>query len=112
EGRLAQGEEAMLHEHIFEGVRPGRYRLTAFIRDRSASLYGGAEANIDLPAPHGDALTAPILLLDSKRRLKVPLPIFQAKSEGEARAAASSAGAIPAPGRAVRRGEALVAMTW
>src|SRR5439155_11046322 len=88
EGRPAQGEEAVLHEHVFAGIRPGRYRLAAFVKDRSASLYGGAEASLELPASRDGALTGPVLLLDAKRRLPAPLPMFQAKSEGESRGAA------------------------
>jgi hypothetical protein len=112
EGRPGQGEEAVLHEHVFTGVHPGRYRLAAFVKDRSASLYGGAEASLELPAPRAGALTKPVLLLDSKRHLMAPLPLFQTRSEGESRAAASRTGAIPASGRAFRRGEVLIALTW
>src|SRR5207249_4328477 len=104
--------EAILHEHVIAGADPGRYRLAAFVRDKSASRYGGAEATLELPSHRQDVLAGPVLLLDSKRHLTAPLPMFQKRREGESRATASSTGAIPAPGRPVRQGEALVALTW
>jgi hypothetical protein len=112
EGRLTRAGEPVVHEHRLTGVRPGRYRLAAFVKDRASSLYGSAQASFDLPPPADDALTEPVLLLSSKRYMIAPLPIFEKKSEGESRGTAAQDGAIPVPGREVRRGETLVVLSW
>jgi hypothetical protein len=48
----------VVHERTFEGIPPGSYRLGAFVRDGTTSLFGGGEATIDLPRPGQPAVPA------------------------------------------------------
>jgi hypothetical protein len=65
----------ILHEHAFEGLKPGRYELRAFVRDRAANHYRGDRADIDLPHAEQPGLAGPVMLRPKARHLRTSLPI-------------------------------------
>jgi hypothetical protein len=59
----------VLHEHVLEGLRPGRYELRAWAYDRTAGIYGGARTEIELPS----AMQVPASTEGDHRKAALPL---------------------------------------
>jgi len=111
----ARGPDWIVHERTLSGLRPGTYRLGAFVRDSAVDLFGGASSALDLPDPHAHAAIGPIPLLAQRRILTVDLPLRPAPANREpTRAAVQSSGPVPS-GEAVSGEEgsaALEIVTW
>ena len=104
-------EGLILHESEFHGLEPGTWRLAAFVRDRTAGLFGGSEVSLEVPRPGGGAAVGPLLLL-SKRHIAAPLPILEKSPNRSPEVAEARDGPVPGNPREAVRGEVLSAMTW
>ena len=104
-------DTVLLHAHEFTGLRPGRYRLTAFIRDRIANVFGGAEAVVELPDPKRGGVVGPVMLDDRAVRIRSPLPLTPSRSSGELRGI-RDAGPAPIAPLPIRRGAVLLFESW
>jgi len=102
----------VVHERTFQRMRPGVYRLAAFVRDRTANLFGGAEAAMRLPDPAGEAVAGPVFMLSGGRRVVSDLPAFAVGGSTAARATRAESGPVPAGGEPAPAGETLEAWTW
>jgi len=102
----------VVYEHPFTGLAPGRYRLSAFMRDRVANRFGGGEAILDLPDPAKGGVAGPVLLLARTPRLVSPLPILDRRSEARDLPATSDAGPAPSASIVVSRGTRLRFESW
>ncbi|HKQ60375.1 MAG TPA: hypothetical protein VJS92_03760 [Candidatus Polarisedimenticolaceae bacterium] len=111
--RRAEGSDsaAIVHARNIEGMRPGRYRLGAFVRDEISDQFGGAEAVLELPEPGTDQLGGPILLR-SGPRFVASLPLLGAGGADSTRVKDASEGPYPASDVAIPAGELLEAVTW
>jgi len=118
-GATGAPDAVLLHAREFTGLRPGRYRMTAFVRDRVANVFGGAETAIDLPDPKRGGVAGPVMLADRPLRVLSPLPLT---TEQVTRAIGGGPGAQvvglqdtgPTPVAPVptRRGTMLLFETW
>lgn len=104
--------EPVVHTSLIEGLPPGSYKLSAFVRDTDTSAMGGAEARLVLPEPRKGKIAGPVLLLESRRHLAAPLPIWQKKRTGPGALTAARIGRIPSPGKSEPSGTQLVALSW
>lgn len=103
----------ILHERTFDGLRPGRDELRAFLRDRWANLYGGGVAAIDLPDPTRAVLAGPVVRRADSPYLPTSLPLRQRGSEDPtAVKVAVAGGSLPLTARAVTPGEPLEFVSW
>ncbi len=102
----------VVYEHPFTGLAPGRYRLSAFMRDRVANLFGGGEAFLELPDPAKGGIAGPVMLLAHTPRLVSPLPLLDRRSEMRDLAATTDAGPAPAASIALPRGTLLRFESW
>lgn len=93
------------------GLRPGRYRLAAFIRDRVSNLFGGAEARIDLPPP-GGGTAGPLVRLASRKRIVTPLPLVNEKAGDMDHASQAQVGPVPPGASGIVRGDPVTVDTW
>jgi len=71
----------VVHERRFTGLKPGTYRLGAFVRDRTANEFGGARSTLVLPPPGRDSLAGPILLAVDRSRIVSSLPLLKGGSD-------------------------------
>lgn len=114
--RSGEGQEApaiLLHERRIEGLRPGAYVLRAFVRDRTANLYGGAEAEIVLPEPKGGTVAGPVPMRGARAAVRTSLPLLERRAKTEpARSGSIERMSLPLGGRAVEPGEPLEFRTW
>ena len=106
------GSRSLLHERIIDGLRPGPYRFTTFIRDRTASDFGGAEARLTLPDPAEGGVAGPILFRPWRRQIVSELPLLTTQGRPELRTGHETVGRLPAEGTTVRRGDPLEIRTW
>jgi VWFA-related protein len=108
-----QNVTAIMHERRIDGLRPGTYVLRAFVRDRLANLYGGAQTEIVLPRPVGPTLVGPIVTRrEAAVRTTLPLLDRAGRTSAPARSASIAPTALPLGDRAVRPGEALEFWSW
>jgi hypothetical protein len=112
-------DAVLLHSHEFTALHPGRYRLTAFIRDNVANVFGGAEAVIELPDLKRGGVAGPVLLDDCPVRITSPLPLASGSpspgtDDGTAMEIKGTRNAGPAPiaPLPVRRGSTLLFESW
>jgi len=82
EGKGAS-EAWVVHERRFLHLSPGSYRMVAFVRDRAANVFGGAEAAITLPRPGKEGLVGPVLMRSDRRQIVSTLPLLMVKDERE-----------------------------
>ncbi len=82
EGKGAS-EAWVVHERRFLHLSPGSYRMVAFVRDRAANVFGGAEAAITLPRPGKEGLVGPVLMRSDRRQIVSTLPLLEKKNEQE-----------------------------
>jgi len=106
----------ILHTREIRGLRPGRYRLTAFVRDRLASVFGGAEAVLDLPDPKKGGVAGPVLLRANRPRVVSSLPLVKSAGStdplGDFREGQRDRGPSPAGSEPIGRGEVLAFESW
>lgn len=108
EGRSAS---AILHELTLRALKPGSYKLAAFVRDKTAGVFGGAQSTLDLPPSTEPGVAGP-LLLHTRRHLTLPLPILKKGRPEPAHVSEAGDGVVPGrPGAAVQ-GEVVDMFTW
>jgi hypothetical protein len=112
--RGIEGESAVpvVHEKLITDLKPGPYRLAAFVRDRTANVFGAAETTIDLPDPGDGGAAGPVLMLASRPRLDVPLPLYTERLADKVTSASRGSSSIPARADPIPRGTAIEALTW
>ena len=103
----------IVHERLIEKLRPGAYELRAFVRDRWADVYGGAKAEIVLPAPGDGAVVGPLLVIPNGRYVSTSLPLRTRKARlsvsSESRV---STGFLPLGRPPARAGDPLALLSW
>lgn len=115
--RAGKGEvpagAVIVHERRFDDLASGQYRLGAFVRDRNAGSFGGAEAEIHLPKPGGLGIAGPILMVRDSAWLRSDLPMWKkGKAKASARTAEVETGAVSRAPEPVAAGVTLEAHTW
>ena len=103
--------QAVLHQQVFSGLKPGEYRLAAFVRDRTASVFGGGEATIELPKPGKGGIVEPVMLRSAREHLRAPLPLWTKKKVEEVRVAEIQRGPVPLDDAESVNRESLAALT-
>ena len=104
--------EAVLHQQVFSGLKPGEYRLGAFVRDRTASVFGGGEATIELPKPGKGGIVGPVMMRSAREHLRAPLPLWTKKKKvEEVRVAEIQRGPVPLDDAESVNKESLAALT-
>jgi hypothetical protein len=101
----------IVHQGIIEGLKPGSWRLGAFVRDRNANLFGGAENETVLPRPGKLGLSTPVLLQSGRSWLRTELPILKKKPDPTS-AGAVVEGPLPLSGEPVGWGNPVEVRTW
>ncbi|MBI3451094.1 MAG: hypothetical protein HY049_19545 [Acidobacteria bacterium] len=101
-----------LHRRTITRLRPGRYRLAAFARDRTVNLFGGAEGLVDLPEPAKPGSAGPVVMRASRRTIVAALPLSGETKAEIAGAGTGEEGSIPAGVGMIARGEPLSLETW
>ncbi len=103
----------VVHERRFVNLRPGDYRMAAFVRDTTANVFGGAEAAIVLPKPDEDGLAGPVLMRADRRQVVTMLPLLRSAGKTqESRVATMITGSIPAGDSPALALEPLEVSTW
>jgi hypothetical protein len=118
-GATGAPDAIVLHAREFTGIRPGRYRLTAFVRDRVANVFGGAEALLDLPDPKRGGVAGPVMLAERALRALSPLPLISENAKGASGGgtgaevtSAQDSGPAPVAPLPIRHGATLVFESW
>jgi hypothetical protein len=107
-----EDEDAIiLHQHTFEGLKPGRYELRAFVRDRAADLFRGDRAELELPAVDGPGLSGPVILRPGARHLRTSLPLRSRRNERMRWIATLETGSLPLDGTRAEVGDELEFLT-
>jgi hypothetical protein len=86
----------VVHERLIEGLRPGRWELRSFVRDRWTEVLGGARVAIELPAPGEGSVVGPLLATPGGSYLATALPL-RTKRERSFRSQESRRSAGPRP---------------
>jgi len=113
--RKAAGQETnqfILHERLFHDLKPGRYRLVAFARNREQDLFGGAEANLALPDARKGGLAGPIVLYAERKFFPSALPLFEEEVPVGVAIQELSTGGVPVMDNVVRPGDLLDVVSW
>ncbi|HKQ98393.1 MAG TPA: hypothetical protein VJV75_10990, partial [Candidatus Polarisedimenticolia bacterium] len=111
-GAAGPPDAVLLNAQPFTGLSPGRYHLSAFVRDRTANLFGGAEALVDLPDPARGGVSGPLLLSGREQRVVSPLPLLTRNQAVGGVAGRQDAGPTPLPDGPVPRGTLLRFESW
>ncbi len=112
-GDDGQPQGVVLHERLFEKLKPGRYELRAFVRDRAANLFGGASVEIELPAPEKGGLSGPVMLSPHESHYRSPLPVRKKRRPKALPATAREDGPLPLGNHvSVSVGQAVQFLTW
>ena len=103
----------MLHEQRFEDLKPGKYELRAFVRDRAENIFGGAAVAIELPVPEDGGLAGPVMVRPRGSLLRSPLPLRKKKKPAATETTSRESGPLPLGDRVtVSPGEAIQFLTW
>ena len=103
----------LVHERKVRKLQPGRYRLRAFVRDRVANLYGGADDELELPPARRGSLVGPLLMRSETRLLPAELPLRKPqKPSQEKEMPKPQTGSLAMIERPVARGEPLEFLSW
>jgi hypothetical protein len=105
-------DTVVLHQRTFAGLKPGAYKLAAFVRDRAASAFGGAEATLVLPRKANDGIVGPVLLMEKRRVLRTELPLLKERSIEPTRNKTVQAATVPSANALIPRGASLDLVTW
>jgi hypothetical protein len=111
-GAAGAPDAVLLHERSFTGLAPGRYRVSAFMRDQVARLFGGGEATLDLPDPGKGGVAGPIMLVGGASRRVSPLPLLGRGPQPKDVSATSDTGPVPCLSTLVARGTNLRFESW
>ena len=107
-----QQAAAVVHRRDIDGLKPGRFRLAAFVRDENTGLFGGAEAEIDLPPPGSNRIAGPVILRSSRKVFLAALPALAGKAMSRSSVSEVEEDALPARRSPLDAGDTLVAETW
>ncbi|MFQ5766754.1 MAG: hypothetical protein ACE5ID_02055 [Acidobacteriota bacterium] len=123
--RVGSSRRALLYSRIFQDLRPGQYRLLAFVRNRITDQYGGARAEISLPALSAmdqdddaaptnvpPAWTGPVAVAPKGRFFPTPLTLKGAKVEPQSASVRLVSGPLPLGSGDARPGEDLDLLSW
>jgi VWFA-related protein len=102
----------IVHERIFESLKPGTYRLGSFLRDSGANLFGGAEAETVLPKPGKAGIVGPLLMSPPRPVMHTGLPLLKKKKGQITRTKKTVSLPIPIPEDPVPARSLLSARTW
>ncbi len=105
-------ETAIVHERTFRGLKAGTYQLRAFIKDRSAKLYGGVETEIHLPAIEEPSLIGPLARRASVRHFSSSLPLRDHKNERAQSRSVSLRDSVPQTDARFATGVPIEFTTW
>lgn len=101
------------HERVFSELPGGTYSFGAFVRDRAASVFGGAETTIDLPRPGTRGMVGPLGREADRLVWITVLPLLKHKANAGSRAPTPTIGSLPledAP--VIDPGPRLELLTW
>jgi len=109
DGRI---DSLVLHDHRFDGLKPGHYELRAFVHDRFADRFGAVQLSIDLVSPEEQGRIETLVVRDATPHLRNALPLRD-KGGVTTGIPAVETGPMPLgdPPR-VTRGTALTFLTW
>jgi len=103
---------ALVHRTDLDDLRPGTYRLAAFVRDENTSLFGGAETVIDLPKPGVAGVAGPIVMRSPRKFFLAALPALAGKETKRSSVSAVREDALPTRTTPAIAREMLEAQTW
>jgi hypothetical protein len=113
--RKAVGREthqSILHQRLFHDLKPGRYRLVAFARNREQDLFGGAEASLELPVARTGGMAGPVVLYAERKFFPSSLPLFKEEVPADVTIQELSTGGVPAMDEDIRAGDLLEMVSW
>ena len=111
----AISDSYIVHERIFDGLKPGEWYLGAFIRDRNARTFGGGKVEMAHPKPGDAGLSTPVPFLTGHPWIRTELPDMTNKPKkvaGATRSTETRITPLPLPKRPVRRGDGLEFRSW
>lgn len=112
-GKVGAGSGAvLLYENVIEDLRPGRYRLRAFVHDRSLDRSGLGDAALVLPHPGRDGFIGPLASLPGRRVYSASLPLVGGPDTVAPGVIRIRPDDSPLGSRMVRRGEPLRMTSW
>jgi VWFA-related protein len=103
---------AVVHRTEIDDLHAGRYRLSAFVRDENTSLFGGAEAVIDLPLPDSDGIAGPVVMRSPRKFFMAALPALAGTATKITSVSEIREEALPARAAPLETGDTLVVETW
>jgi hypothetical protein len=109
-GRSASG--VILYENSLDGLKPGLYRLKAFVHNEDLDLYGGDEVVLDLPKPREAGLIGPVAACPGRAVFPSSLPLRKGWNADEGQVVRPVAAASPYGGGALTQGERLSLASW
>jgi VWFA-related protein len=112
QNRILTAGGVVVHRRTIEGLPAGEYRLKAFVRDRTAGLFGGAEAILALPHPRKGGMIGPLWTHADRASIVSPLPILGDEPDQNPSASLSRNGSVPAGEFPTMDHGALEAHTW
>ena len=105
-------ETVVVHERTFRGLQAGSYQLRAFIKDRTAKLYGGVETEIHLPAVEEPSLVGPVARRAAVRHFSSSLPMRDRKNERARSRSVSLRDSVPRTDARFANGAPIEFTTW
>jgi VWFA-related protein len=102
----------IVHEEIVEGLPHGTWRLGAFVRDRNASIFGGAQRDTYLPEPGEAGLSTPLLQQAGRAWIRTELPALKKKGPKATHTGKAGEAPLSLAGQPVLPGAPLEAKTW
>jgi hypothetical protein len=105
-------ETAVVHERTFRGLKAGSYQLRAFIKDRTAKVYGGVETEIHLPAVEEPSLIGPLARRASVSHFASSLPMRDHKNELAQSRSVSRKDSVPRTDARFETGVPIEFTTW
>lgn len=106
------GRGVLLYQSVVEHLRPGRYRLRAFVLDASLDQAGRAEAVLGLPHPRGEGITAPIASMPGRTVFATGLPLLHGPETPPGRIIQARRRSAPLGRGEIIRGEPLQMTSW
>ncbi|MFQ5718269.1 MAG: hypothetical protein ACE5IK_01860 [Acidobacteriota bacterium] len=101
----------IVHRHRFTGMKPGRYRVSAFARNRDLNLFGGDEVTVDLPKRSREGIVGPVPFRPNGRYFPAALPAREDVGKIESRRTEVRSGPLPISPE-IHRGQPLAFKTW
>ncbi len=108
----AQPAAAVVHKRELEGLHAGRFRLAAFVRDENTGLFGGAEAEIELPRAGSGRIAGPVILRSPRKFYMAALPALAGKAMTRSSVSEVREEAVPMRAAPLATGDSLVVETW